>query len=1382
MLPRRGSARRLSLGILCGILAYALSLSSATPSSAVPNSAGASSGPSSLVEPAVGSSGVGSLRPPSLDRLDHLTVADGLAHSTVWEIFQDSRGFIWIATSEGLNRFDGYHLETFQHDFKDDNSLIANSPISLAEDTSGNLWIGTTAGLDRYDHQRHQFTHYLHDPQRANSVSGNVIESLQVDTRGRLWVATSGGLDIYRPDVDGFERYTAEPGIPGALPASAFASLKLSPQGDLWVAVNDYVCRLEKTSEIAFACSSLRLEDDAATSQIVANDLAIDLEGRVWVTTFETGVRRYDPASDKVKPYRHEPDEVGGLGSDQTTAVLADRRGQVWVSTDSSGLHWLDAQRDSFVPYLRDPHVPGSLRDNGVLSMFEDRQGLLWFGSYLGVDRYDPSREVFRSVRQHPTDPRRVAGLGVWALHQDADDELWVGTYTEGMERFDRQGQRSGIYRPNPGDPSALRNGVVSGIVEDGKGGLWVGTWGGLHHFDRKSETFSAYVKQPDDEASLASDRVYHLLMDSRGGLWISMLGGGGVDYLPPDHRRPDLTFEHRVHRDGDERSLAANSVFQALEDHRGDLWFATANGLSRLEGGEGDFQNYLFDPKDPNSLSGNDTQALYEDAKGELWVGTDGYGLSRLGAQRKSFRRYHRDDGLPSESVLAIQGDEDDFIWLSTSKGLARLNPETDTFRLFDAGDGLLGGVYSVGSSLRSSAGELFFGGTVGYDRFWPSEVHIDPQAPMAVITDFLLFNRSAPLTGEDPTSPLGLDIGSLQQVTLDHRHYVFGFEFSSLHFASPSRNRFKYQLEGFDPGWVDTGPDKRFAQYSNLPAGSYTFKVKAANEDGVWSPEIRRLAVVVLPSPWRAWWAYALYGLGLLAAVALYIRAQQRKLAYEQSVSARLRDVNQMKDEFLANTSHELRTPLYGIIGITESLLEGITGKLPIGTRQNLSLISASAKRLSSLVNDILDFSKLSIRHLQLQRGAVDLRSLCDVVLTLSAPLVGSKQLELRNEVDPDLQAVDADEARLQQILLNLVGNAIKFTESGKVEVSVFVEGERAEVKVIDTGIGVPEDQRESIFQAFEQGDTSTERQFGGTGLGLAVTKKLVVLHGGTIGVRPGPEGGSEFFFTLPFNDGESAPVHPIREVEEHLSLPLIPGTLAPVEMVQEVPIDLPPGELKILIVDDEPINRQVLLNHLALDQFVVEQASSGAEALRIVEEGWTPDLVLLDVMMPKMSGYEVCRSLRERFPLAELPVIFLTAKNQPHDLLTGLAQGANDYLTKPITKPELLARVRLHLELLWVHRHLEDMVQERTAQVKTLGGLLPVCGMCKSVRDDTGYWSQLEDFLRSHSETMVTHGICPDCLDEHYGELFGEGRPTEEQVSEDHRADGRPTEEES
>ncbi|WP_036030317.1 response regulator [Leptolyngbya sp. PCC 6406] len=418
----------------------------------------------------------------------------------------------------------------------------------------------------------------------------------------------------------------------------------------------------------------------------------------------------------------------------------------------------------------------------------------------------------------------------------------------------------------------------------------------------------------------------------------------------------------------------------------------------------------------------------------------------------------------------------------------------------------------------------------------------------------------------------------------------------------------------------------------------------------------------------------------------------AQQLKASFAtlEHQNEELKHLDQLKDEFLANTSHELRTPLNGIIGIAESLIDGATGELPPGTQANLGLIASSGRRLSSLVNDLLDFSKLRHKSLFLQLRPVDLRSLVDVVLTLSQPLVATKDLQLLNRIPTDLPLVSADENRLQQILHNLIGNAIKFTQTGTVEVFAATQATEGDVQAIvqvtvaDTGIGIPEDKFDKIFESFEQVAGSSAREYGGTGLGLAVTKQLVELHGGVVGVQSKLGEGSQFTFTLPTYRGDADSKKHVSILQGGQDLQTLYLTPAD-EMVQALPIPSSNGaQIKVLIVDDEPINRQVLINNLSLYNYAITEASNGQEALKIIDEGFLPDLILLDVMMPRMTGYEVCKKIRDRFPSYELPIVMLTAKNQVADIVEGFESGANDYLCKPIQKQEMLARIKTHLYL--------------------------------------------------------------------------------------------------
>ena len=1323
---------------------------------------------------------------PRLDRIDHLTVEDGLSHGTIWALVQDPRGFLWIGTPEGLDRYDGYRFVRYEHDDGDPHSLVTSAVTDLAVDAEGRLWIGTGSGLDRWDRATDRFVHYPHRDDDPGTPSSDHILDLTLGPEGRLWVGTLGGLDRYDPATDTFARVWPAPGAspaesldgagddtpPETEEATVEATVEVTAEVTAEVSVPTWVSAIETTRSGALLFATpgrvLRWHPEEGTVEPLELggalataiwDIEEDRQGRLWLALADQGVLRWDPESGELRHFRRDPDDPTSLADDRVRRVLEDRRGHLWLATQLGGLALFDGE--GFRAYVRQPGQPSGLGDTSISTLYEDHQGVLWIGGYVGLDRYDPSREQFRLLRERPGEAGGLASDSIWAIHQDIRGDLWLGTYSDGLMVLDDQGRVKRHWAPEAGRSGSLQDGVVSAIVEDASGTVWVATWGGLHRFDRENERFEVYRHDPDDPDSLSHNTIYHMIVDSgddpRGGaLWLATTGGG-LEYFDIASER----FVHHLADEGRADSLCSDSVRMLHQGGDGTLWAGTDSGLARHAVGAGDrFTCYRHDPDGPASLASNLVEALWSDAgadaDGWLWVGTRGGGFGRLDPATGHFERLGDRDLQGFDTVMAIEGDRLGRLWLSTEEGLARFDPATETFQHFGVDDGLPAAQFTYVSSHRNTQGELFFGTSDGLLFFDPDEIVDDPQPPPVEITEFMLFNRPAALRRDDSDSPLEQTIGTTDTLVLTHRDYVFGFEFAALHLASPRHNRYAYRLEGFDRDWIETDATRRFAQYSNIAPGTYTFRVRAANPDGVWNEEGAALALTILPAPWRTPWAYALYVALALGLVALWVRAQRREVARERAASRRLREINRLKDQFLANTSHELRTPLYGIVGLAESLADGGAGELGPAARRDLATIVSSGKRLSSLVGDILDYSRLTDRRLQLRRGPVDLRALTDIVLTLAAPLVGSKALDLVNAVDSDLPTVDADEARLQQILLNLVGNAVKFTEAGRVEVSALLEGGRVEVRVRDTGIGIPADKQASIFEAFEQADASTEREFGGTGLGLAVTKQLVTLHGGTVGVDSTPGEGSLFYFTLPQSAlGEESGLLPetvfrppavVEEVES-----------VTVEPAAETAIELPEGQLRILIVDDEPVNRQVLVRHLQARGYGVMEASSGREALRRVAELGVPDLVLLDVMMPKMSGYEVCRRLRRDYPAHELPIIFLTAKNQPHDLVSGFEIGANDYLTKPIPKSELLARVQSHLELLYVHRNLEQLVEERTAQVKVLGGLLPICGECKSIRDDQGYWQQLETFVHERSEATFTHGICPDCAEKLYGELL-------------------------
>jgi len=1236
-------------------------------------------------------------------RFERIGLEEGLSESSVYCMIQDTRGFMWFGTGDGLNRYDGYGFVVYKNDLDDPLSLSNNTINALCEDQAGRLWVGTFGGgLNRYDREADAFIQYRHNLEDSASLNSDRITALVCGADGILWVGTQKGLNRFDPQTGKAVRFEGGPKGAGALVGEQVTALCRDRQGFLWIGTDMGLNRYdEATNQFAWFP-----RDPDAEAVEEALSIYEDSAGDLWVSYRNGGLSRLDRSTGRFETHRRDPDNPFGLVNDNVRDMLEDSQGVFWVGS-FGGLSRFDRLSGRFVHYRHSPVDPHSLSENQVSALYEDRSGVMWAGVFGGgVNKFESGGAQFPHYRHDPGRPNSLSGNRILSVCEDRRGVLWLGVLGEGVDRYDRRAQTFTRYRPDPEQADSLSHDTIQVIFEDRSGRLWFGSWGGGLNRLEPDGGFRVYRHDPDDPDSLGHDQIWTLYEDRAGAFWIGATGGGLIRMDRASER-----FETFAYDPDNPHGISDSSVFAILEDRAGAFWIGTWKGLNRFDRETGRFKAFRRDLDDPHSLSSDQVLAVYEDRAGVLWVGAKG-GLNRFDRERERFVRFTEDDGLPNDTIYAILEDERGRLWMSTNNGLSRFDPATETFKNFGVEDGVQSREFNGGAAFQSPSGEMFFGGINGFNAFFPDAIEDDPHPPPVAITNLRLFNQPAPLRRLAPDSPLGAAPPELERLVLTHRHDVFSFEFAALHFASPHRNRYAYKLENFNNDWIHTTADKRFAEYTRLAAGDYLFRVKAANKDGVWNDAGAAVRVTVLPPPWRTWWAYAGYALILLAIIVLYLRRQANKLENERrlarkerDVAERLRQVNRIKDEFLANTSHELRTPLHGIVGLAESLRERAEETPSEEVVSNLSMIVACGKRLTHLVNDLLDFSKLKHRSLELQRKPVDLHGVVDLVIALSEPLIGGKDLKLINHIPNDLPPAHADEARLLQIMHNLVGNAVKFTPAGTVVVSAARRGEQIAVRVSDTGIGISESNFERIFESFEQADGSVNRQFGGAGLGLAIAKKLVELHGGRIWVESTLGEGSTFAFTLPVADRAAADPEPETRPPDKASLQSLEAGLgqeAPAAARTDLAAFRPDeGEFSLLIVDDDRINRQVLVNHLSAQNYRISQASNGPEALDFIEREHF-DLVLLDLMMPNMSGYEVCRRIRRTFSVHELPVIFLSAKDQVDDLVAGFNAGANDYLTKPISRGELLSRVGTHIQLLDINRNLEHKVALRTQQL--------------------------------------------------------------------------------
>lgn len=1227
-------------------------------------------------------------------RFEHLSINEGLSQNSVVGIVQDNQGFLWFGTEDGLNRYDGYQFKLFRHDPQDLHSLSSNYITTVFKDDDGQLWIGTRGGgLNRYDRQTQRFVRYVHIDNDPHSLSHNYVTALTQDARGTLWVGTrSSGLNAFDKTTGQFRHLLHNPADDNSLINNDILSLLKDRKGTLWIGTQGGLDGFDVDSQRFMHFKHDPKQPNSLNHDVVTS-LFEDSKGQLWVGTND-GLGLLDAKTRQFTRFIHQTDDLNSLNANKITAINEDLRGQLWVGTDGGGLNRFDHQRRQVSHYAHQPTEPFSLSDNVVRTIYLDSNGLLWTGTNGGgVNKLNSANQDFGHFKHLISDPRSLNHNAVMSVFEDSKQTLWIGTYGGGVNKLDKNESGFEYIVHNPDNANSLSHNSVWSIAGDASGKMWFGTnGGGLNLYDPDTEQFKRFMPDKSDPTSLSHSGIQSIEVDKKGRVWVGT-GGGGFNLFEPKSQ----SFKRFVHHSDDPNSLSSNNVLTLYSDDQHILWVGTwGGGLNRYDPQTGQFTLYRHDKHDVNSISGDIITSVLQDGPNTYWISTYGGGLNKFDIKSGKFKSYRIKEGLANDAVYGVLKDATGKLWLSTNLGLSRFDPVIETFTNYDVTDGLQSNEFNGGAFFASNSGELFFGGINGFNRFYSQTIGLHQTSPKLAFSDFLLFNKSVEILAHADKFTLPKAIDQLASVSLSYHQNLVSFEFAALDHHSPLKNQYRYQLEGFDDDWISADAKIRRANYTNLPSGQYTLRVKAANADGVWNEQGISIGIDVTGPPWLSWWAYLIYG--ALALALVYAMVHYRT---EHKVLQHLMQLDKLKDSFLANTSHELRTPLNGIIGLAESMLDGATGVLGDKTRANLAMVVTSGKRLGSLINDILDLSKLKEANIVLTRQPLDFYTLTDVVLKLSQPLVGNKTLSLRNEVPKDLPLVEADEDRLMQIMHNLVGNGIKFTESGLVSVAATVvtigQEQWVKISVSDTGIGIAKAHFSSIFDSFEQAHDDHENAFGGTGLGLSITRKLVELHGGTIEVDSSEGQGAEFSFTLKICDETATRSNSDNTFVIASPMYCQEGEQSDDKGVSTVASNHNGSRFRLLLVDDEPINLHVLNNHLSLRHFQLVEAQDGEQALKALDEQGPFDLVLLDVMMPKLSGFEVCTKIREQFLITELPVIFLTAKNQVHDLVQSFAVGGNDHLTKPIAKHELLTRVDTHLQLLEINRALQKRLDE-------------------------------------------------------------------------------------
>lgn len=1173
-------------------------------------------------------------------KFNHIGIAQGLSHATVSAIAQDLQGYMWIATPDGLNRYDGYSFRVYRHEY-DDNSIATNLLNRIELDKNGNLWVSGKCHISKYDFSAENFQNYY--PEIDGSISD--IHSLD---NGFILVGTSDGLFTFNPSngtfTKGYETIEFDKTVVSISRKDSDVYISAGTEGL-------YHLNLENSSITRLPLDNTRY---VASTLPDGNSLFVATEGN--------GLLRIETSTGNVLNH-YVANGPEGLYSNYVRSMALDSQKKLWVGT-FTGLDILDQERKKFSHYDTMSEGADNLSHNSVRRIYADHMGGMWLGTFFGgLNYYHPLRNQFQTLRHSPLQPSLNDDvLGV--IVEDADKTLWIGTNKGGVNH----------YNPIDGSYShfTMANGLGSNdvkaiYIDPLSSMIYIGSHlGGLNVLDKRTGRISSVQGAPGN--------IYAILPAlKKGFLWLATLD--------------KLVLYNML--DGSCENVPANGLSRMTDlyrDSEGRLWVSGEDGISAFRESDGGALSLCNEVPEKINRYGKAVNNVYQSREKLKYYISTNEGLLQYSADTGRLKAFTTQQGMPNDIVYGVLEDANGNLWCSTNYGIAFLNPSDGSVGTYTAHDGLQSNQFNHKSFLRSSSGYLYFGGINGLTYFNPSILKSNPYAPQPIISRLRLFNTTV-LPGDD-SGLLQNSVAETEKITFNPDQTVFTIDFTVCNYVAGSHNTFSYILEGLDTQWT-TVDGAGAVTYSNLPAGKYRFLLKAANNDGVWCDDTTTLEIVILPKWYNRWWARLIFAILTICAIAAVVAYfWRRKARHERERLAnidreRQNEINEMKVRFFINMSHELRTPLTLILLPIQELLQKAIDKKTI---QKLTLVKNNAERILHIVNQLLDYRRAEMGMFRLKTEKINVN---DLILKIFA---NYEYQALRLGIDyrldrtlPD-SLIPCDPQYIELICNNLLSNAFKYTPKGQsIRMSLSSGGAPDAPTIIitvsDTGCGIPSDKLSKIFTRFYMVDERTP----GTGIGLSLVKRLVELHHGTIKVESELGQGTTFTVELPVGEGEFSAEETAQQ------------TSGSITDTSDTPIYLPeiysdyeeePGGYScskseketILVVDDNPDILKYICDGLSED-FNVIPAANGAKAIEILSTQ-NIDLILTDIMMPDVDGIQLCRTIKRNLRTSHIPVIMLSAKSDATDQLGGLRVGADDYIAKPFSMEILISKIKNQL----------------------------------------------------------------------------------------------------
>lgn len=1031
-----------------------------------------------------------------------LTIDNDLSQSLVEYIYQDSNGYIWVGTNDGLNRYNGKEFKVYKNIKNDENSISNNMISSIVEDNDKNLWIGTDGGLNKMNLNTGNITRYLVSDE-DKLYSNTVVDELMIDSMGRLWVCTINGLNLYDSENDKFVKVAEE-----YLENKGLQDITEDHEGNIWIATREGLFKYNP--EMNTVKAFYHDEDDENT---ISENNIFSLyysKKELWIGTKIGGLNIMDLEDYSIKKYTHDAKNPKSIPSNLIRDIVRDKNGDIWLATDQ-GLAIFDESDETFYTYTSNTNKH-SICDNNVINLYEDRLGVMWIGTFGGISKFYINKD-FKVYRNDPEDDNSLSSSSVCGIYEDNEGMVWVGTFNSGINRINLYNNNvTRFYSDLNNENSLSSNRIkdITGIENE----IWIATDNGLNKYDKTTGNFTVY-KKLDNENSIVNNEIRVLYIDKEGLLWIGTRGG-----ISTFDRMEKFTSYNKLL---EENGIYEKTISAIYEDEEGIMWFGLGNdgGLVKYNKETGEVKNYLADDSNRNSLSNNTVRSIAQDSKGNIWIGTQD-GLNKLNKATDEFTTYTYAEGLSNNFIYGVIVDDNDNIWTSTNYGVSMYDQVDDKFIRYYEADGLGSNEFNGFSYHKNKTGEIYFGGVNGLTKFNPLNIKLNMETSDVIID-------SIRTSG-------GVEVKVHENIVLDYDSRELYIKFFIPEYKNISQMQYAYKLEGIDSDWTFSGSEN-YARYASLPPGTYNMLIKGRNYNGVWS-NISSINIKVKNSIWKTPLAYFTYII-ILVSVAYYFYNQMRildklvkkrtqqlniKLKENESLYKRLIKAEKYKNNYFVNLSHELRTPLNVILSIEQlikSLIKSGTQIENDKIEEYMTTLGGNSKRLLNLINNIIDTSKIDSGTYRLNKEELDIVSLVEETALSMVELAKSKNINLI--IDPEIEelSIYCDRLDIERCIVNLIGNAIKFTNlEGNIIVSISKLNSEVRISVKDDGIGIEEKYHNSIFDRFGQGCNKSSQDFGGSGLGLTLTKNLINLHGGDIRVVSKLGEGSDFIITLPIN----------------------------------------------------------------------------------------------------------------------------------------------------------------------------------------------------------------------------------------------------------------------